>query len=103
MIAAVPNVEPLLDVKQVADLLNVSTRHVYRLTDGGLMPKQLKPGAVNRWLRHKIDEWLFSEMPNTASLSLGRIVLIVVPSNCDATTVTQRLPHQEAVRKQKAR
>jgi excisionase family DNA binding protein len=48
----------VLNVKQVASVLNVSVRHVYRMADGGLMPKPLKLGGLNRWHRRAIDEWL---------------------------------------------
>jgi excisionase family DNA binding protein len=48
----------LLDVKAVAHLLDCSTRHVYRLADGGRMPAPLKVGSLVRWRRHDLDEWL---------------------------------------------
>jgi excisionase family DNA binding protein len=48
----------LLDVQQVADLLNCSARHVYRLADAGRMPAPLKLGALVRWRRQDLDTWL---------------------------------------------
>ena len=48
----------LLDVKAVAVILDCSTRHVYRLSDGGKMPRPVKVGALVRWPRHSIDEWI---------------------------------------------
>ncbi len=48
----------LLDVKGVARLLHCSTRHVYRLSDAGKMPPPLKLGALVRWSRSAIDEWI---------------------------------------------
>lgn len=53
----------LLDVNQVAELLNCSTRHVYRLSDGGRMPKPIKLGALVRWSKVAIDEWLSAGCP----------------------------------------
>ncbi len=47
-----------LNVKQVASLLGVSVRHVYRMADGGLMPRPLKLGGLNRWHRATIETWL---------------------------------------------
>jgi excisionase family DNA binding protein len=47
-----------LTVDGVATLLDVSSRHVYRMADGGLMPRPLKLGNLNRWLRTEIEEWL---------------------------------------------
>jgi excisionase family DNA binding protein len=53
--AALPT---LLDVQQVADLLNCSTRHVYRLADAGRMPAPVRLGALVRWRRVDIEDWL---------------------------------------------
>jgi hypothetical protein len=36
----------MLDVNQVARLLNCSSRHVYRMADGGRMPRDLPPTIV---------------------------------------------------------
>jgi excisionase family DNA binding protein len=52
--AAVPTA---LNVKQVAAMLGVSVRHVYRMTDGGLMPRPIKLGGLNRWSRKEIEDW----------------------------------------------
>lgn len=48
----------LLDVAAVADLLGVSTRHVYRMADGGRMPRPVKLGGANRWDRIAIENWI---------------------------------------------
>jgi excisionase family DNA binding protein len=48
----------VLNVKQVAALLGVSVRHVYRLADGGLMPRPLKLGGLNRRHKAAIETWL---------------------------------------------
>jgi excisionase family DNA binding protein len=48
----------LLDVRAVAKLLGCSTRHVYRLSDGGQMPAPLKLGALVRWRRQAIEDWI---------------------------------------------
>jgi len=53
----------LLDVEQVAGLLNCSVRHVYRLCDGGKMPKPTKLGALNRWRRDVILQWIDAGCP----------------------------------------
>ena len=47
-----------LNVKQVAALLGVSARHIYRMADGGLMPRPFKLGGLNRWHRPAIEAWL---------------------------------------------
>ena len=48
----------LLDVKGVAVLANCSTRHVYRLSDSGKMPAPVRLGALVRWRRSEIEEWI---------------------------------------------
>ncbi len=53
----------LLDVEQVAALLRCSTRHVYRLADGGKMPRPLKLGALVRWDRRTVLDWIDDGCP----------------------------------------
>jgi excisionase family DNA binding protein len=67
MIAAVPpSVEAaLIDVRAVAVLLGCSTRHVYRLTDAERMPAPVRLGALIRWRRAEIEEWIAAGCPST--------------------------------------
>jgi excisionase family DNA binding protein len=53
----------LLDVEQVAAILNCSVRHVYRLSDAGRMPPRLRLGSLVRWRRQDIDTWLADGCP----------------------------------------
>lgn len=49
----------LLDVRAVALLLGgCSTRHVYRLSDAGRMPKPIKLGSLVRWRRAEVMSWI---------------------------------------------
>lgn len=48
----------LLDVRAVAQLLDCSPRHVYRLADAGRMPGPVRLGALVRWRRADLDAWL---------------------------------------------
>lgn len=57
----------MLDVNQVAALLNCSARHVYRLADAGRMPRPVKLGALVRWPRHKIEAWIEDGCPSCRS------------------------------------
>ena len=50
----------LLDVKIVAQLLSCSTRHVYRLVGASRMPPPVKLGALVRWPRRTILDWISS-------------------------------------------
>ena len=53
-----PPAAQLLDVRAVAALLDCSPRHIYRLSDGRLMPPPVRLGALVRWRRQDIDSWL---------------------------------------------
>ena len=48
----------LLTVNEVAQLLNCSSRHVYRLSDAGKMPRPVKLGALVRWSRFAVEAWI---------------------------------------------
>lgn len=48
----------LLDVKQVAAMLCCSARHVYRMSDAGAMPRPRHVGALVRWCRSEIEQWV---------------------------------------------
>jgi excisionase family DNA binding protein len=48
----------LLTVREVADMLQCSERHVYRLEEKGLMPKAVRLGGIVRWQSEKISVWI---------------------------------------------
>lgn len=53
----------LLDVRAVAQLLDCSPRHVYRLADAGRMPPPVRIGALVRWSRQGITDWIAAGCP----------------------------------------
>jgi excisionase family DNA binding protein len=53
----------LLAVQAVAQLLVCSCRHVYRLSDSGKMPPPVRIGALVRWRRSDLDQWLAAGCP----------------------------------------
>jgi excisionase family DNA binding protein len=53
----------LLDVRAVAALLSCSTRHVYRLSDAGRMPPPARLGALVRWSRRAVEQWIVDGCP----------------------------------------
>lgn len=66
-----PAVAPaLLDVGAVAELLNCSVRHVYRLADRGAMPQPVRLGSLLRWRRATgdpmtgLEDWLKAGCPS---------------------------------------
>jgi len=53
----------LIDVNDVAELLKCSPRHVWRLADAGKMPRPYKVGALCRWDRAAIEQWVSEGCP----------------------------------------
>ncbi len=53
----------LLDVQAVAQLLDCSPRHVYRLADAARMPPPVRLGALVRWRRQELLDWLAAGCP----------------------------------------
>jgi predicted DNA-binding transcriptional regulator AlpA len=52
----------LLDVATVAQLLGVSTRHVWRMCDAGQFPRPVAIGAkLKRWPRSVVLAWIDSQ------------------------------------------
>ncbi|QDU72616.1 helix-turn-helix transcriptional regulator [Mucisphaera calidilacus] len=63
-----PGVLPaMLTINQVARLLNCSTRTVYRLNDAGRMPRPVRLGALVRWNRGEIEQWIADGCPAPAN------------------------------------
>jgi len=56
----------LLNVNEVADILGISPRTVYRLADQEQMPRPVRLGALVRWHRPTLHEWLDQGCPNPA-------------------------------------
>jgi len=54
----------MLSVGDVSSMLACSARHVYRLADMGRMPRPVKLGALVRWSRAAILNWISQGCPN---------------------------------------
>ena len=54
----------MLTVHDVARMLNCSARTVYRLTDSGRMPRPVKLGALVRWSRTTLEQWITDGCPS---------------------------------------
>jgi excisionase family DNA binding protein len=48
----------LLSVREVAAVCGFSPRTVYRLADRGALPRPRKCGALVRWSRREISDWI---------------------------------------------
>ena len=53
----------LMTVHETADLLCVSSRHVWSLDAQGLMPSPIRLGKCCRWRRDEIETWLHADAP----------------------------------------
>jgi len=62
----------LLNVGQVAELCGCSSRHVYRQSDSGRMPRPVKLGNLVRWNRAAIEDWIEAGCPTTRRVSATR-------------------------------
>lgn len=62
---AAPSVEAdLIRAGELASLLNVSVRTVWRLQSGGSIPQPIRLGGVVRWRREEVRDWISRGCPN---------------------------------------
>ena len=59
----------MLDVRRVAALLVCSTRHIYRLSDAGKMPRPMHLGGLVRWRAAEIESWIAAGCPAVRNVS----------------------------------
>lgn len=62
----------LIDANEVAGLLGVSPRMVWRLRDSGKMPRPTKIGSLVRWPREVIEDWIDAGCPATERRGVSR-------------------------------
>ena len=48
----------LLNAKEVAAILHVSQRHLWRMKAAGKLPKSVRVGECVRWMLSDIETWL---------------------------------------------
>ncbi|QDS97083.1 helix-turn-helix transcriptional regulator [Adhaeretor mobilis] len=53
--------------KQVADLLQVSTRTLWRMRSAGSLPTPVRLGAAVRWRRAEIEAWIREGCPSAGN------------------------------------
>lgn len=58
--------ERLLRVGEVAKVCGLSVRSIWRLSDGGQMPRPLSIGGSRRWRETDLKSWLAAGCPTTA-------------------------------------
>lgn len=57
----------LLSAKNLARLLNVSVRQVWRLNSSAKLPKAIRIGGSVRWAESTISKWLAKGAPDRAT------------------------------------
>ena len=67
--AVPPEQTAMLSVGDVAGMLRCSSRTVYRLSDAGKLPRPVKLGALVRWSRAAIEQWLADGCPPCRKIS----------------------------------
>ena len=61
----------LLTVNDVAAMLAVSPRHVYRSCDAGRLPRPVRLGAAVRWRADELRLWIADGCPPVRSVKAG--------------------------------
>lgn len=62
----------LLTVRHLAELLEVSVRHIWRLNAMGKLPGPVKLGKAVRWRATEIETWLDAGAPDRKMWSAMR-------------------------------
>ena len=57
----------LLSAKELAEMLSVSKRQIFRLHSCGKIPRPLRIGGSIRWDAKMISEWIEQSCPDRAS------------------------------------
>ena len=66
--------EPLLiTAAELAGLLNLSKRTLWRLRSAGALPKPVKLGNSVRWVRDEIKIWIEAGCPSPQARENGRL------------------------------
>ena len=51
------------EAADIASLIKCSVRHIWRLSDGGLLPPPFRLGRLVRWNKTVIDAWIAAGCP----------------------------------------
>ena len=58
----------LMDVGQLARMLDVSTRTLWRMLSAGQLVEPIKLGGSTRWRRRDVEEWVEAGCPPPAEM-----------------------------------
>ena len=59
-----PSLAALISIHDVASMLGCSPRHVYRLVDTRRIPQPVKLGALLRWVKADVEQWIADGCPH---------------------------------------
>ena len=54
----------LLNIQDVAAVMNCSVRSIYRLVDARRIPQPVKLGAMLRWVKADFEQWIAAGCPD---------------------------------------
>ena len=54
----------LISIHEVANMLDCSPRHIYRLADTRRIPQPIKLGALLRWVKADFEQWITAGCPD---------------------------------------
>jgi excisionase family DNA binding protein len=60
---AASTVQQLLTAENIAEMLGISKRQVWRLASGGQLPGRVKLGRLTRWRRDDVQRWIDAGCP----------------------------------------
>jgi len=77
-VGAVSPAPDLLDVRAVSRMTTISTRHLRRMYDAGMMPRPVRIGRLIRWRRTTgdpmtgITDWIAAGCPRVRQAGIAR-------------------------------
>jgi predicted DNA-binding transcriptional regulator AlpA len=86
---AAPPEDRLLRVEAVAEKLDVSVRHVWRLEKSGQLPQPIKLLGSTRWSERELNAWLAAGCPPRDEWNTRR-TLALAPSNGARLSASRR-------------
>jgi predicted DNA-binding transcriptional regulator AlpA len=71
-VGSMPEAEkPLIDVKEFAAKLGCCPKHIRRMADSGRCPPSIQLGALRRWNRQVVDDWIADGCPVVRHVRIG--------------------------------
>lgn len=62
----------LISAEELAGMLAISTRSLWRLRSAGQLPRPVQLGGSTRWRRVEVEQWIAAGCPCLTDWELGR-------------------------------